>query len=282
VSGLLGGFTLLAAEGGEAGWNLAEKAVGHIARHPLFGLGRAFNNHMLMLLVSAGLLLLVVPVVARGRGVVPRGAYNFFEAILQFLREEVARPALGHATDKFIPFIWTFFFLILTANLLGMIPIGPMAGVIDEHVLGHIGGTATGNLSITLGLGLCAFFLIHIGGMREKGVGHYWHEFFFGHSPIWLAPLMIPLEILGAVVKAFALSIRLFANMIAGHIVVATLVIFAAIGLQASGAMLGVTAAGLLGAIAISLLETFVCFLQAYIFTFLTTLFIGMAVQSEH
>jgi len=239
------------------------------------------TNHVVMLIASALLLLLVVPVVTRAKGLVPTGGRNMFEAVLQFLREEVARPALGKHTDKYIGFIWTMFFLILTANLLGMVPIGSAGAAIDSH-LAHIGGTATGNFSITLGLALCSFILIHFSGMREKGFGGYWNSFFFGHAPIWLAPLMIPLEILGALVKPFALAIRLFANMIAGHVVIAVLLGFAAVGIAMGGAALGITAVSILGAVFISLLEVLVAFIQAYIFTFLTTLFVGMAVQSDH
>jgi F-type H+-transporting ATPase subunit a len=259
---------------------LGLQPLDHIARHSIDFLG-GISNHLFMLLVSAVLLVIVVPVVSRARGVIPRGAYNVLEAILQFLREEVARPSLGRQTDTFIPFIWTFFFLILTANLLGILPLGFLGASIDAH-LAHLGGTATGNLSITAALAICAFLVIHVGGMARKGPGHYWKEMFFGHAPIWLAPLMVPLEIIGALVKPFALAIRLFANMIAGHIVLGTIVIFGAVGLARGGAFLGITVAALLGGVAIMLLEVFVAFLQAYIFTYLTTLFIGMAVHTEH
>jgi len=200
---------------------------------------------------------------------------------LSFLRDDMIRPALGKHTDHYVPFLWTMFFLILTSNLMGMIPISAVGGTIDDH-LAHIGGTATGNISITGGLALCAFVFIHLSGMREKGVGHYWGEMFFGHAPAWLAPLMIPLEIASAVVKPFALAIRLFANMIAGHVVIAVLLGFGAAGLAAGGAALGITAASVLGAVFINLLEVLVAFLQAYIFTFLTTLFVGMAIESGH
>ncbi len=256
--------------------------LSHIMPHEIGELlGQPITNHVLMLFVSAILLLIVMPIVARGQSLVPTGFRNMIEAVLQFLREDMARPVLGQATDKLIPFIWTLFFLILTANLLGMIPIGSFAAPIDDH-LKHIGGTATGNLSITAALAICAFLFIHISGMREKGVGTYWNDFFFGHAPIWLSPLMIPLEIAGALVKPFALAIRLFANMIAGHVVLAVLLGFAAVGLMKGGAMIGITGASVLGAVFISLLELLVAFLQAYIFTFLTTLFVGMAIEPSH
>jgi F-type H+-transporting ATPase subunit a len=203
------------------------------------------------------------------------------EAVLQFIREQVARPALHEATDRFVPFLWTVFFLILFANVLGMLPIGAVATAITGHP-SHLGGTATGNISITAALALCAFFVIHVGGMREQGVAHYWKSF-VPHVPGALYPLMLVLELIGALVKPFALAIRLFANMIAGHIVLAVLIGFTKVladGVSPLG--VGVGLAAVAGAIFISLLEVLVAFLQAYIFTYLTTLFIGMAVHPEH
>lgn len=245
------------------------------------------TNHMLMLVLAALLLALFVPIVARRKDLVPRGFRNFLEAILQFIREEVARPALGQHTDRFIPFLWTMFLLILTANLLGLIPLGQIAAVAsgDDHLM-HWAGTATGNLGITAGLAICSFFLFHISGIREMGVGKYLRHAFVGHGPVWLAPLFIPIEILGALVKPFALAMRLFANMTGGHVVVAVLLGFAVTGLEMGSegqwGMYGVTVVAALGAVAINLLELFVAFLQAYIFTFLTALFLGAAVHPEH
>jgi len=237
------------------------------------------TNHLFMLIVSAALLLIVMPIAARAKGIVPTGFRNLIEAVLQFLREDMARPVLGKRTDTFIPFIWTMFFLILTSNLLGMIPLGAFAAPIDVH-LKHIGGTATGNISITAGLAICAFLVIHISGLAIQGPKAY-GETFLGHAPVWLAPLMIPLEVVGALIKPFALAIRLFANMIAGHVVIAVLLGFVVTGLAVVGPGLGLTIAipSALGVVFINLLELLVAFLQAYIFTFLTTLFIGMAIE---
>lgn len=259
--------------------------LSHVLKHEIVNVsGYSVTNHLVMLIVSAVLLMIVVPFVARNKSLVPTGFRNALEAVMQYIREEVVRPALGHATDRYMPLLWTFFFLILTANLLGMIPFGALAGLAgqDNHLMHWVGGTATGNLAITAGLALCAFFAIHISGMREQGVGHYWGNFFFGHAPIALAPLMVPLEIIGALVKPFALAVRLFANMTAGHLVLAVIGGFAVLGITAGGGMLGVSVAAVLGSVAISMLELFVAFLQAYIFTFLTTLFIAAAIHTEH
>jgi F-type H+-transporting ATPase subunit a len=256
--------------------------VSHILPHTLWRVGDyGITNHLVMLVLAAVLLLVFVPVLARGSGLVPRGARNFFESILQFVREQVARPVLGEHVDHYIPFLWTVFLLILTANLLGMIPLGAAMAPIDAH-LEHMGGTATGNFSITVGLALCAFFYLHWSGIKAQGLGHYFANLAPHGVPWPVLILLYPLEILGALVKAFALAIRLFANMIAGHIVLSVILGFAVFGLQAGGASYAITLVSVLGAVAMSLLEVFVALLQAYVFTFLTTLFIGMAVHPEH
>jgi F-type H+-transporting ATPase subunit a len=266
-----------------AGLTLASSdPLDHVLPHRLFETGGySVTNTLLMLLVAAVVMLLVFPIAARGKGLVPTGLRNVVESIMQFLRENVARPALHASTDRFMPFLWTVFFLILIANLLGALPIAALLTVITGKP-SHFGGTATGDISITLGLAVCAFLAVHVGGIVEQGAGHYFKGF-VPHVPALLYPLMLVLEIAAAFVKPFALCIRLFANMIAGHIVLAILLGFA--GLMASGVdgtSVGVTVASVLGATAISLLELFVAFLQAFIFTFLTTLFIGMAVHPEH
>ena len=274
---------ILASGGG--GGDLGETALSHITPHGVTQVGGyTITNHVMMLFVSSIVLLIAMPIAARAKGIVPSGFRNLIEAVLQFLREDMARPVLGHLTDKFIPFIWTMFFLSLTSNLLGMIPLASIwgaFGVPASNPWRHMAGTATGNISITAGLAICALLFIHINGIKEQGLGPYLKTY-LGHAPIWLAPLMVPLEIVSALVKPFALAIRLFANMIAGHVVIAVLLIFAAAGLAAGGAMLGVGAASILGAVFINLLELLVAFLQAYIFTFLTTLFLGMATESDH
>jgi F-type H+-transporting ATPase subunit a len=260
----------------------AADPMDHVLPHVLARFGPiSVTNQLLMLLLAAVLMLLVFPLAARGPGIVPRGMRNLVESVLQYLRETVARPVLRESTDRFVPFLWTMFFLILFANLIGMLPIDAVASLVAGRPV-HLAGTATGSLSITAGLAICAFFAIHVGGMVEQGVGHYWKSF-VPHVPLLLWPLMFVLELVGAVVKPFALAIRLFANMIAGHIVLAVIIGFTAVlSTGLSGLGVGVGLAAVLGATAISLLELFVAFLQAYIFTFLTALFLGMAVHPEH
>ena len=334
-----------------------------------------FTNHMLMTIVAAILTLLIfIPIGRRyaaqasgSTGSAPRGFTNLIEAMMVFIRENVARPVLGDKTDRFMPFLWTVFFYILICNLLGMIPLDSIIYLASGKKLQHIGGTATGNIMVTAGLAICAFMMIHFSGIAEiyrnlvagtyghhdhhdpvneraqaqghgdvhdkelHGGGHAYglaytgkdeyvkHHHPQGKSPavaavaapllyIWnFAPhvfkpeksdsvmamaqwvmdlamwaVLLALELLGAVIKAFALTIRLFANMIAGHVVLASLL---ALILVFKGSMVGYLSIGGLtavGSAALSCLELFVCFLQAYVFTFLTTLFIGAAVSPEH
>ena len=270
-----------------AGADPLSHVVPHELSHDKASFWHYVYNHMFMLVLAAVLLVIFIPIAARKKALVPTGFRNFLESILQYIRNEVARPVLGKDTDTFIPFLWTLFILILTANLLGMLPITAIGQLaLDDPAL-HLGGTATGNIGITAGLAICAFLLFHLSGIKRLGAGHYAKHLLLGHGPIWLAPLFIPIEIIGALVKPFALAIRLFANMTGGHIVLAVLMGFAVTGIQMAvndGAygMLGVTAAAALGAVAINLLELFVAFLQAYIFTFLTALFLGAAIHPEH
>lgn len=255
-----------------------------VVAHKLFsfsigGVEVVFSNHMFMVTLATVLLIGILPFSVRGRGLVRKGFGNLIEAVCVFIREEMARPFLGNLTDKHIGFIWTVFFFVLTLNLLGMVPIGKMVSLITGRE-NHIGGTATANIFVTGALALAAFFAIHISGMRQQGVWGYIRN--FAPSVPWpMVPFMYFIEILGALVKPFALAIRLFANMLAGHVVLGTLLALFVI-FENAYARMAAGAVSVVGALFISLLELFVAFLQAYIFTFLTTIFIGFAVQPEH
>ena len=346
------------------------------------------TNQMFMALVAAVLMLLIFPVLfRRATAEAPSGARNFFEAILEFLRVEVFRPALKEHTDRFVPFLWTLFFFILFCNLLGQIPISEIISLFTGRP-SHWGGTATGTLTTTGALAVCAFVFIHISGIYQvarslisgtyghhghheehssngshgheaahdlahaRGEGlpadvpqdfraignptkhyaddehvqHHHHQadggdlhgapphgagmnpvaaillaapiYFWnfaphpfkpgpGGSPLgWVADIpvwamLLVLELVGAVIKPFALTIRLFANMIAGHIVLAALILLIPVG-AGIGVQIGIFTPVMLLSLLIRMLELFVAFLQAYIFTFLTTLFIASAVAPEH
>jgi F-type H+-transporting ATPase subunit a len=200
----------------------------------------------------------------------PRGRLsNMLEAMLVFIRDEVARPAIGkHDASRFLPFLWTLFFFILGCNLLGMFPWM---------------GSPTGAFATTAALAFLTYLTVIGAGMAKLGPTGYWkaqvpHMDLPIFLAIFLKPMIFAIEVLGILIKHFVLSVRLLANMMAGHLVLAVLIAFIAVA-WASPVIWAVAPASLLGATALSLLELFVAFLQAYIFTFLAALFIGMAVH---
>lgn len=275
---------------------MAANPLEHVIQHPLVqqpadlgaltpeGKITILSDQIVIMILSGLLLMLLVPVLVRRRRstdavgrLVPTGFANFFEAVCQYLRKEVAEPNLGEHTDRFIKYIWTAFFFVLVNNLLGLLPISavmPLFGL-------HIGGTATGNIWVTGTLAFLTLGMMVVNGLRLGGTHYLAH---FCPGPLWLAPLLIPVEIIGTLAKTSALAIRLFANMLAGHVLLAVLLSFIALGASSMG-MLGGIGIGIpvvLGSVAINLLELFVAFLQAYIFAFLTTLFIGQSVVFHH
>jgi F-type H+-transporting ATPase subunit a len=191
------------------------------------------------------------------------------EAMLMFFRDKVARPCIGgHDADRFVPFLWTLFFFILACNLFGMLPWM---------------GSPTGALATTGALALVTFLVVISSGMKKLGPAGFWkaqvpHMDLSPALKVVLIPMVFVIEIFGLIVKHSVLAVRLLANMMAGHVVLAVIVAFIAASAQ-SFWWYAVTPASLLGATALSLLELFVAFLQAYIFTFLSALFIGMAVH---
>jgi F-type H+-transporting ATPase subunit a len=260
----------------------------HVVDKPLLHPGGLWllSNNLVMLLISAGLMLLIFPRITKAyirREHVPTGTRNFFEAILIYIREEMARPVLGEETDRFLPFLWTLFFFILFNNLLGLLPWDVLTGWFMEPLgLKPFGGTATANIWVTGALAIVAFVVWQVAGIRANGLGPYLKHF-LGGAPIWLAPMMVPLEILGMFIKPFALAVRLFANMIAGHTVLAVLLMFTTMAFAAGvGLGWGVSIAVVLAGVVMMCLEVFVAFLQTYIFVFLTAMFIGQLVVHEH
>jgi F-type H+-transporting ATPase subunit a len=258
-----------------------EDPLSHVVPHELFvipiGGGISFSNHMLMLLVATVLMLIILPLSIRRKGLVPSSGLGvFFEVICVYLREEVARPVLGENTDRFIKFLWTIFFFILFCNLLGMIPSDAIIYFLSFGHVEHLGGAATADIWVTGALATMAFVVIHVSGVRQQGLWGYFKNF-IPHVPWPLIPVMYVLEFVSALIKPFALAIRLFANILAGHAVLGAFLVL--IMMSRSYLIGGVT---ILGCAAFSLLELFVAFLQAYIFMFLTTMFISAAVHPEH
>ncbi|MBI1369693.1 MAG: F0F1 ATP synthase subunit A [Planctomycetes bacterium] len=274
--------------------------ISHVLPHEIFHLGPvAVSNHMIMATIAALLTFLVLAHAAARIKTGQTGSTDDYltngklsqivEVILVFLREEMTRPALGKLTETYIGYIWTTFFFILFCNLLGMFPLGSLLALFNEH-WEHLGGTATGNIAVTIVLALISFFMILFVGLREHGLKYFAH---FAPVPLWpfmkdaspglmpVAILLVILEIVGAFIKPFALCMRLFANMLAGHLVLGAIIgmIFLAESYTVRGA---IVAPAVLGGVIMSLLELFVAFLQAYVFTFLTVLFIAQGAVHDH
>jgi F-type H+-transporting ATPase subunit a len=204
---------------------------------------------------------------AHAQGRPPRGFAGAMEATALYIRQEVILPNVGHHGEGYVPYLLTVFFFILVCNLLGLVPWG---------------ATATGNIAVTGALALLSFIVIEISGMRTLGFKGYMGTIFFlpPGLPTVMKPIilliMTPIEIIGKLAKPFALAVRLFANMTAGHALVLAL-----IGLTFTFHSYAVGAASSVMATGIMLLEIFVAFLQAFVFTLLTAVFIGL-MRQEH
>jgi len=228
----------------------------------LFGIDFSITKHLLMMWIVCVILVIIFKMTLRRQGPVPSGFSNLLETIVVFLRDEVILPAVGESGKRYLPYLLTVFFFILFCNLLGLLPYS---------------ATATANVSVTAGLAIISFCMIQYGGMREHGVWHHLKNLVPPGLPVWLLPIMIPVEIMGQLTKPFALCIRLFANMTAGHIVILSF-----LGLIAILKSLVIAPVAVGFALFITILELFIAFLQAYIFTLLTSLFMGMAIHPEH
>ena len=237
----------------------------HIPQLPLiFGIDITPTKHVVFMWLSALLLIITFAVVASKykKSIVPKGIANFFEILVVFVRDEIAKPTIGHHYEKFLPYLLTVFFFILFGNFLGLIPFS---------------ATFTSNIAVTASLAFMTFVVTQFGGMRNNGVFGYLKGLVPHGIPSWMLVIMIPVEILGLFTKPFALAIRLFANMIAGHTV-----ILALIGLIFFMQTIFVAPVSIGFALFIYLLEILVSLIQAYIFTMLSSLFIGMAVHQDH
>ncbi len=238
-----------------------------------FALDISPTKHVVMLWIAAVICLVLMLLALRAHkrqsatGRAPKGFANGIEAMVLYIRQEVILPNVGAHGAGYVPFLLTIFFFILFANLLGLIPYG---------------STATGNISVTATLALLSFITVEIAGMKALGKKYintivYWpHDMSLGMK-LFISPILTPIELIGKFTKPFALAIRLFANMTAGHVVL--LALLSLIFTFASWFLFGVP---LLMALGISVLELFVAFLQAFIFTLLTSVFIGLIREGAH
>jgi F-type H+-transporting ATPase subunit a len=242
----------------------------HIGR---FALDISPTRHVVMLWIAALLCIITTLLALRAHnrrtreGRAPGGIGNGLEALVLYLRNEVVIPNIGPHGNGYVPFLLTLFFFILFANLLGLIPYG---------------STATGNISVTATLAIVTFIVIELAGIKAQGKAYintivFWpHDMSLGMK-LFISPILTPIELIGKFTKPFALAIRLFANMTAGHIVLLALVSL----IFTFGSWFLVPVPVLMG-VAISVLELFVAFLQAYIFTLLSSVFIGLIREGAH
>lgn len=229
----------------------------------------SITKNVASLLLSAIILLTLFPAVSRGyarnKGKAPTGIQSFLEPIILFVRDEIAKPSIGPKYVKYLPYLLTLFFFILVNNLLGLLP-----------------GAAnlTGNITVTLVLAIITFVIVSFSGNK-----HYWmHIVKPTGVPIALLPIMIPVEIVGLFMKPLSLMIRLFANITAGHIIILSLLglIFMANNMGGAMTSVAISPVVLFFTLFLNLIELLVAFLQAFIFTLLTAMYIGSAVEDNH
>jgi F-type H+-transporting ATPase subunit a len=299
-----------AADAGQ-GFNAGEVIIGHVSNsspdHPLihlptiFGIDMSVTKHVFMLwFVAAAVFLIVTTVVRRyirQERLVPTGAAGVLEIVVDFIRDGVARPNVGGKwTNTWTPFLLTLFLFILAANLVGLIPIFDTLGLLNHYVLHldenaflskltHGSSTATGNFNVTAGLAVISFVAIIVAGTRQHGFVKHWINLVPHGLPKPLYILLIPMEIVGLLVRPFALTMRLAANMTGGHIAILAIMSFVFIFAESLGAApaLGIGLGFSLPlAVGVSGLEIIVVLVQAYVFTLLTAVFIGMAIHAHH
>ena len=269
-----------------------------------FGINFSITKHVVMLWIASIILLLSIIIPVRiflnKKTKIPKGWINALELIIKFIRDSIVRPNVGSKwVMTWTPVMLTFFFFILYANTLGMIPIFDILGLVNRFILKvpysdstnfingllHGGVTATGNFNVTAGLATVTFFSIILAGTLAHGfIKHFKNLVPHGlPGPVYI--ILIPIEVMGLFVKPFALTMRLAANMTGGHIaLLALLSLMAIFGEMFNSVLVGIGVAfiSVPMAAAITGLEIIVILVQAYVFTLLTSVFIGMAINVHH
>jgi F-type H+-transporting ATPase subunit a len=293
-------------------FNPGQTIIEHVSNsgldHPLIhlpkimGIDFSVTKHVLMLWIVAAVVFVLVTVSVRRYlkqdRLVPRGFMNVLEFAVEFVRDSIVRPNVGNKwVNTYTPLILTFFFFILFANGIGLVPIFDLVGLIDRFVLHtdhesflykviHGGTTATANFNVTAGLATVTFLSIIVAGTKAHGFVKHWMNL----VPHGLAPLiyviLIPIEVIGLFVRPFALTMRLAANMTGGHIAILSILSFVFLFTEMfSHALAGIGVGFLVSiplAVGISALEIIVVLVQAYVFTLLSAVFIGMAIHVHH
>jgi len=294
--------------------DVGEKIIHHVSNssleHPLihlphvFGIDLSVSKHVLMLwivaIVVACAVIIPIQKYLQKNKSVPSGWMNLLEMVVKFVRDSIVQPNIGSKyTEMWAPMILTFFFFILFANGIGLIPINDLLGALNRFVfqvpasdnhniinaLLHGGVTATGNFNVTAALAVITFFAILIAGIRAHGFINHWKNLVPPGLPWPVYIILIPIEIIGMFVKPFALTMRLAANMTGGHIAIIAILSFMAIFADIFNSAItgmGVALFSVPLATAISGLEIIVVLVQAYVFTLLSAVFIGMAINVHH
>ncbi|MED5427732.1 MAG: F0F1 ATP synthase subunit A [Candidatus Neomarinimicrobiota bacterium] len=294
----------------QVGPNIIHHVSNSDISHPIIhlptisGIDFSVTKHVLLLWLVSFLVGVTVIVPVRrflsGERSVPTGWMNALEIVIQFIRDSIVKPNVGPKwVMTWTPLVLTFFFFILFANGIGMIPIFDVLGAFNRFILNipasdshnfingilHGGVTATGNFNVTAGLATITFFSIIIAGTMAHGFINHWKNLAPHGLPWPVYLILIPIEIMGLFVKPFALTMRLAANMTGGHIaLLALLSLMAIFGemFHSTAAGLGVAFVSVPIAVAISALEIIVVLVQAYVFTLLTAVFVGMAINVHH
>ena len=301
-----------ATEAAEGGFNAGETIIGHVANspidHPLihlppvFGIDLSVTKHVFMLWLVAAIVFFGITITVRRylrqERLVPRGFMGPLEVIVEFLRDSVVQPNVGNKWVKtWAPLLLTLFVFILAANAIGMIPIFETLELLNHWVIHapeesffvqllHGGSTATSNFNVTAGLAVISFVAIIIAGTKAHGFIKHWKNLMPGGVSPVVGVMLIPIEIMGMFVRPFALTMRLAANMTGGHIAILTILSFVFIFAELAGrALVGIGLGVVFSvplAVGISALEIIVILVQAYVFTLLTAVFIGMAIHAHH
>jgi F-type H+-transporting ATPase subunit a len=301
-----------AAEGAAEKFNVGEAIISHVANsshdHPLihlpkiFGIDFSVTKHVLMIWIVAALLFVIVTWVVRRYlrqdRLIPSGFANVIELMVEFVRDSIVLPNVGQKwVLTWTPLLLTLFVFILGANVIGLIPIFDVLALLNHSVLHlpadsffvrmlHGGVTATSNFNMTAGLATVTFVAIIVAGTRAHGFVQHWKNIAPHGLPGPVYFILIPIEILGMFVRPFALTMRLAANMTGGHIAILAILSFVFIFTELFGRAIAGLGVGVLlsvpMAVGISGLEIIVVLVQAYVFTLLTAVFIGMAIHAHH
>jgi F-type H+-transporting ATPase subunit a len=292
-------------------FNAGEVIIEHVSNssidHPLihlptiFGIDFSVTKHVFMLWLVAAVVFVVVTTTVRRYlrqdRLVPSGFMNALEIIVEFVRDGIVEPNVGRKWVKsWTPLLLTLGIFILASNAIGLIPIFDVLSLINHTVLHlpeesfmarvlHGGATATGNFNVTAALATITFFTIIIAGARAHGFVKHWKNMVPHGLPLPVTIMLIPIEIMGMFVRPFALTMRLAANMTGGHIAILAILSFVFIFTELSGQALvgiGVGVPSVVLAVLLSALEIIVVAVQAYVFTLLSAVFIGMAIHAHH